>query len=159
MFDTLTKLRENEDLSKNITLILGPGPHFALSNPVYYYNRLAEIKPEIYRIKRDFPGTNIIFKTPNYFRGNLVMQHAVLSAYSGWRIREIILSLFPDREVVKLADTWGQTESAWNYMGSCDVNVDGKGHCNTGSIHPGTGFSSKFLFTAVVKATVDEFLD
>lgn len=154
MFDTLKKLRENEDLSNNVTLILGPGPHFALSNPVYYYNRLAEIKPEIYKIKQNYPGTNIIFKTPNYLRGNLVMQHAVLSAYNAYRIREIILHLFPDREIVRLADVWPQTESAWNFMGSCDVEG-----CNTGSIHPGTGFSSKFLFTAVVKTTVDEFSD
>lgn len=154
MFDTLKKLRENEDLSRNITLILGPGPHFALANPVYYYNRLAEIKPVIYKLKHDFPGTNIIFKTPNYFRGNLVLQHAVLSAYSGYRVREIILSLFPDREIVRLADVWAQTESAWNFMASCDV-----AGCNTGSIHPGTGLSSKFLFTGVVKTTVDEFMD
>jgi hypothetical protein len=154
MFDTLKKLRENEDLSKNITLILGPGPHFTLSNPMYFYNRLAELKPEIYKLKRDFPGTNIIFKTPNYLRGNLVLQTAVLSAYSGFRLREIILNLFPDREVVRLADVWEQTESAWNFMASCDV-----AGCNTGSIHPGTGTSSKFLFNEVTKATVDEFLD
>ena len=101
-------------------------------------------------MKQEFPGTKIVYKTPNYFRGNLINQHAVLSGYNAFRIREIIFELFQRDGVVDVVDVWNQTESAWNFMGSCDV-----AGCNTGSIHPGTGTSPRLLFLEMVRSVVD----
>ena len=117
------------------------GAHFALFNPIVFYNRLLEIKNSIIEYKKHSPKTLFIYKTLNYCRGNFTALWSVQSSFQALRMREIAFKVFgnphnedildDERYPVKVLDVFPMTLAAFEF------NVIGDTHPPVGLLKKG----------------------
>ena len=152
MVDSIESLSDDflkrNKTGSDIKLLIGTGPHFSAVNPIYFYRRLVELRPVLYKFKQQFPLSKIIYKTPSYYRGNFFNQNAMISDFVAGNQVKIIKYVFSDERIVKVVDVHKSTSLLWDFMTDPP---------DSGSIHPGTGKSPVWMLEMVGKQVLDEF--
>lgn len=140
MTDTFKRIDEFADLkSLPTTIILTPGAHFSAANPSYFYNRLLELKEDVYKFKQKYPNVNIIFKTTNYFPGDYSQQIGTISAYNSKRMDRISRAVFNDHTKVKMLDLYDRTELIYEMFAK-----------TTHGIHPGSAGGAPWVLNEIM---------
>ena len=128
MIESIDRIEEHVLDKSKLTIILTPGAHYSALNPVFYYNRLVDLRLRLYEFKIKNPAANIIFRTPNYYPGNFEGQKAVISAFNAKRMDKIGRRVFNDSRLVRLVPTYKMSEVVFDSFGK-----DGR------ALHPGEG--------------------
>ena len=147
MIDTIARIEKYAKLNDRTHLIFGPGAHFADANPVYFLNRLLELKPVLEGFKKRNPEVNILWKTPNYFPGDFGEQLATISGYNAKRLERIIEEVYGgEAHLWKVLKLYEMTEVVFDSFAK-----------SSRGIHPGSDGSAKWVLNEIVRLILDEF--
>ena len=145
MVDSFKNIDEYADLENlTTTIILTPGAHFSAANPIYYYNRLLELKTVVYEFKEKYPNVQIIFKTTNYFPGDFSEQFATISGYNSKRLEKIAKTVFDDSSKVEIIDLYDRTEILFDEFAR-----------TARGIHPGLDGGSQWVLNGIVESVFE----
>ena len=139
MVETIDRLKTHVDLNKTV-ILLTPGAHFSVFNPAVYLNRLIELRVKLYRLKLDFPGVKILFRTTNFFPNDFSDNSAVLSGYNAKRLDKIAQKVFNDKRFVTMVPVYDMSEVVFDAFGDSEL-----------SFHPNTWLQTGIVFHILEK--------
>jgi len=147
MIETFERLEKYGVYGENVYIILTPGAHFSFANPIFYHNRLLELKNVIKNFKQKFPATNILFKGLNWLPGDYVAANAVISSWNGMVLERVAEKLFGNEDFIEFLPLFNRTRFAWDQFSNTRVGI-----------HPGKGTNAnKAILKEIMKMIFRKF--